>query len=309
MAELLSARRKSFRVRQSYYKYLLSYYVKSRLFNVKRPLLAGIKVTHECNLRCKHCPFWRRETKSISFSKAKESLKKLHELGARLLIIEGGEPFLWRDDSYGIKDIVDEAKKLFYNVGITTNGTFPLDIDTDILWVSLDGLKETHDFLRGHSFDRAVANIRESSHPNIYAHVTINSLNWREIPQLVRFLDSRVKGITIQFHYPYEEAAKELYLPFEKRRIVLDNLIHLKRKGFSIADSYSCLEALKTNRWKCRPWMIASVDPDGMLTHGCYVKNRGEISCGQCGFAAHTEISLAYGGVVDSIITASRIFL
>ena len=290
------------------YPYIFSHYLKSRFLNIKKPLLAGIKVTHECNLRCKHCPFWRREKKSISFLKAKEALKKLHELGARLLIIEGGEPLLWKDDGHDIEDIVQEARKLFFKVGITTNGTFALDVNTDIIWVSVDGLKKTHDYLRGKSFDKIIANIRNSTHPNIFAHITINSLNWKEIPQLMQFLHTMVKGITIQFHYPYEETDMELFLPFDKRRAVLDKLIRLKRRGLPIADSYACLKSLKTNCWKCQPWLIASVDPDDKLTHGCYVKNRGKISCERCGFAAHTEISLAYNGVIEAIIVGSRIF-
>jgi hypothetical protein len=54
--------------------------------------------------------------------------------------------------------------------------------------------------------------------------------------------------------------------------------------------------------------MIASVDPSGRLTHGCYVKNRGDIACDQCGFSAHTEISLAYGWRLGPIWTGREIF-
>jgi hypothetical protein len=54
--------------------------------------------------------------------------------------------------------------------------------------------------------------------------------------------------------------------------------------------------------------MIASVDPSGSLTQGCYVKNRGEIACEQCGFSAHTEISLAYRWRLGPLWTAYRIF-
>ena len=42
-----------------------------------------------------------------------------------------------------------EAKRRFFSVGITTNGTLPLDVGSDVLWVSLDGLRKTHDRLRG----------------------------------------------------------------------------------------------------------------------------------------------------------------
>ena len=215
---------------------------------------------------------------------------------------------MWEDNGYNLEDIVREAKKLFFRVGITTNGTFPIDADAQIIWVSIDGLKENHDLLRGVSFDRIISNITESFHPNIFAHITINSINWKDIPALVEFLSAKVRGITIQFYYPYREVGKDLFLPFHERRIILNDLIRLKRRGLAIVDSYACLEALKNNRWTCHPWMIASVDPDGRLTHGCYVKNRGAISCESCGFSAHTEISLAYSGGLESILVGNRVF-
>lgn len=286
--------------------YLVFYYLRTR-FGKKRPLLGGIKVTHACNLACIHCPFWKRKSGSLSFDQAVSSMKTLHQWGVRIMIIEGGEPFLWRDGGHDLRDLVAEAKKLFFSVGVTTNGTFPIDIDSDNVWVSIDGLAENHDRIRGESFQKVIANIESSSHPNVYAHITINSLNWKELPELVRFLSPRVRGITIQFHYPYEEDDK-LFLPFSERRIVLDNLISLKKEGFPIADSYACLKALKNNRWKCHPWMIASIDPDGKLTHGCYVKDRGKIACEKCGFAAHTEISLAYSAVPEALWVGSKIF-
>ena len=255
-----------------------------------------------------HCPFWKRKTDSLSFAQAISALKTLYQWGVRILIVEGGEPFLWRDGERGIKDIVREAKRLFFSVGVTTNGTFPMELDSDILWVSIDGLKETHDRIRGQTFEKIIAHIQTSSHPRIYAHITINSLNWKEVPDLVVFLSSKVKGITIQFHYPYDDIGEKLFLPLDRRREVLDNLIQLKRRGLPLVDSYACLEALKDNRWKCHPWMIASVDPSGRTIHGCYVKDRGIISCERCGFAAHTEISLAYSGVVESFLVGNKIF-
>ena len=288
--------------------YLLSYYV-GTLIGRRKPLLGGLKLTHNCNLSCIHCPFRRRKSSSLSFPQVVSSLATLYDWGVRIIIIEGGEPFVWRDGKHDIRDVVAEAKKRFFSVGVTTNGTFPIEVDSDNVWVSVDGLKDTHDRIRGQSFERVMANIASSSHPRIHAHITINSLNWHEVPALVEYLSHRVKGITVQFHYPYEEVDQELFLPFDKRRKVLDDLIGMKKQGLPVADSYACLEALKDNRWQCRPWMIASVDPSGELIHGCYVKNRGDISCERCGFSAHTEISLAYGGGLESIMLGARTFL
>jgi MoaA/NifB/PqqE/SkfB family radical SAM enzyme len=290
------------------YSYLIRYYVAS-LFGQKRPILGGIKLTHACNLSCTQCPFRQREAISLSFPQALSALRTLHDWGVRILIIEGGEPFLWRDEAYDLSDIVAQARKLFFTVGVTTNGTFPIEVDSDIVWISIDGMQETHDRLRGKSFERIMANLKATMHPKVYAHMTINALNWREVPELVAFLSDKVKGITVQFHYPYQEVTDKLLLPPDQRRQVLDDLIRLKRRGLPIANSYACLQALKENRWRCRPWMIASVDPDGQLTHGCYVKNRGEVACEQCGFSAHTEISLAYGWRIGPLLTGHRIFL
>ncbi|MFH1730588.1 MAG: radical SAM protein [Planctomycetota bacterium] len=278
-----------------------------------------MKITHACNLTCAHCPFWKKKAESLSFTQAISALRALHQRGVRILIIEGGEPLIWRDGERDLNDVIDEAKKLFFSVGVTTNGTFPIDLDSDVVWVSIDGLRETHDRVRGETFDRIIANIEASSHPKIFAHITINSLNCQEVPELVKFLSaagasgrSPVQGITIQFHYPYEGLSEskgdDLFLPFDRRKHVLDELITLKKQGFPVADSYACLNALKDNRWECRPWMIASVDPSGKLTEGCYVKGRGAVSCEHCGFAAHTEISLAYGGVLGAILAGRRIF-
>jgi MoaA/NifB/PqqE/SkfB family radical SAM enzyme len=289
------------------YTYLLGYYIAS-LLGRKKPLLGGIKLTHACNLSCIQCPFRQRRAPSLSFSQALSAMRTLHDWGVRILIIEGGEPFLWHDGTYDLRDIVTRARELFFTVGVTTNGTFPIEVDSDIVWVSIDGLKETHDRLRGVSFARIMANLEATAHPKVYAHLTINSLNWREVPALATFLADKVRGITVQFHYPYQEITDELLLPPAQRRQVLDDLVRLKRQGLPIANSYASLKALKDNRWRCRPWMIASVDPDGQLTHGCYLKNRGEVDCEQCGFSAHTEISLAYGWRIGPILTGHRIF-
>ena len=295
-------------MRLPWYLYLFTYYLKCRFFKERTPLLAGFKITSRCNLSCLHCPFWERNPpKVITFHQVKNILSTLHELGIRILILEGGEPFLWKEGKHTIHDVVEVAKSLFFSVGITTNGTFPLTIKAHTIWVSIDGLKETHNQIRENSFDKAIENIQKSSHPNIYANITINRINYQEIPALVKFLTGKIKGITIQFHYPYKKG-DTLTLSFEQRKVVLDNLITLKKAGYPIADSYLCLESLKDNSWDCQDWMLANVEPDGSINLGCYVKGRGKVQCKICGFAAHTEISLAYKWHIESILVGKKIF-
>ena len=124
--------------------YFLLYRLRAAL-GQKGPLLGGVKLTHDCNLSCLHCPFRQRKGPSLSYLQALSSLRALHSLGVRILIFEGGEPFLWRDGGHDQGSVVEEAQKLFFSVGVTTNGTFPIEAKPDIVWVSIDGLPETHD--------------------------------------------------------------------------------------------------------------------------------------------------------------------
>lgn len=288
--------------------YLAKYYLKSKFLNEKRAILAGMKITHKCTLKCRQCPYWQRPVPDLSWGKIVLLLPEMYSKGIRILILEGGEPLLWKDESHTVGDIVREAKKYFFSVGVTTNGTLPLDVDTDIIWVSIDGLKETHDRLRGKSFERIIENIKASKHPKIIANITVNKLNQHEIIPLVKFLAPLVQGITMQFFYPYQES-EDLLLSWEERAKVLDTFIDLKKAGYSISDSVAALEALKKNTWTCEGWMIANVEPDGTFDQGCYLKNRttDENPCELCGFAAHTEISLAYQFNLQAIMAGKKI--
>ncbi len=291
-----------------WYLDFFAYYLQCAFLQKKRPILAGFKITGRCNLHCIHCPFWKRPAvPPLTFDQVKARLLELARRGVRILILEGGEPLLWKDGERGIHDVVDEARKLFLSVGVTTNGTFPLQVDANTIWVSIDGLRDTHNRIRDNSFDAVMEHVGKSCHPNVFANITINRMNAAEIPDLVQFLKGKIKGITIQFHYPYDND-NALTLSWEERRNVLNRLIELKREGYPIADSYRALDALKHNSWRCRDWMLANVDPDGTINLGCYVKGRGEIQCARCGFAAHTEISLAYGWHVPSILAGRNIF-
>jgi len=292
---------------QSHYLYFLKHNINSRIFGRKQPLLASFKITYRCTLKCRSCPFWKMEPISIAFDDAIKIMDRLHQSGVRLLIFEGGEPFVWRDEKNQLEDLVKYAKSKFFRVGITTNGTLPIVTSADVVWVSIDGLKEHHNKNRGECFDKIIANIQNSSHSQILAHITINQLNHQEIPALIKFISGKVRGITVQFYYPFPNT-DDLWLTEAERIVVLNRLIDLKRQGYPIFDSISTLNGLKKNTWKCHDWLIANAEPDGKLNIGCYLKDRAEISCEKCGFAAHTEISKAYDWNFGAILVGQKTF-
>lgn len=274
--------------------YLAKYYLQSKLGH-KKPILGGIKLTHRCTLQCRQCPYWRRPSTEMNYQQVVALMDQFYQEGVRIIIFEGGEPLLWTDGERNIHDLVAAAKERFYTVGLTTNGTLPIDVQTDVVWVSVDGLRDTHDALRGKSFERIINNLRNSHHPKIFVNITINKLNCKEVPSLVEYVAPLVQGITVQFFYPYSES-EDLLLSWDDRQWVLDQLIALKKQGQPISDSLVALEGLKHNSWRCEPWMLINADPNGEINRGCYLQNRmaDQNPCGLCGFAAHAEISLAY---------------
>ena len=185
----------------------------------RRPFLASVKLTYRCNLRCRQCPFADYPGADGAYEQVCATLDRLHARGDRVVIFEGGEPLLWRSGLYTFADVVKYAQKRFAVVGAATNGTLSLNAPTDILWVSVDGFAETHNRLRGAPiFDRVIEAIRRSTHPRLYAHITANAENHAEIPALVRFLSGMVKGVTVQFYYPYG-ADDQLFLGYGFSRI------------------------------------------------------------------------------------------
>jgi Fe-coproporphyrin III synthase len=297
--------------------YLAKFAVKSRLNrNLKKPLLCSFKITGRCNLKCTHCPFWRDNSKnsmnSPSFDDVVQTLDDLYAEGVRIVIFEGGEPLLWKDEknSKDISDVIQYSKQLFFFTGVTTNGTIDIEwLDPDIFFISIDGMQETHDRLRGKTFDRIMENIEKNrSHKKIIANICISAENANEIEELVRFLNIKVHGITIQFFYPYE-SVRDLKLGYEEKKNLLKNLINLKNQGIKLLNSISCMKMMVNNTWKCDDFLVVSVEKDGKISRGCYLKNKTvKVSCDDCGFSVHCEISLAYRFTPDAIKTAARIF-
>ena len=163
-------------------------------------------------MKCVHCPFWRDGLKnslnSLSFEDVVQILDKLYSEGVRIVIFEGGEPLLWKDggSAKDINDVIEYAKRLFFFTCVTTNGTIDIErLNPDVFFISIDGIQETHDRLRGKSFTRIMENIEKNrSRKKIIANICISSENADEIEELVKFLNNKVHGITIQFFYPYE---------------------------------------------------------------------------------------------------------
>ena len=291
-----------------------AFFFRRKILRQRIPLLASVKLTYGCNLACLPCPFHRRaaqDTSRLGWTAAVNCLATLKRMGVLIVVFEGGEPFLWRDGDYRLPDLIDCAKHLFPRVAVTTNGTFPLDAPADILWVSVDGLKGSHDRLRSGSFDKVWSNLNASGHDRILIHFTINRENRHDIRPLLKELKTlrAFSGMTVQLFYPYGQREAPLALTPGERKSVLEEVIEMKKEGCPILNSSGRLRAMIQNRWRCRGDLLVNVDPDGTITQGCYVKSRGRIDCRACGFTPVCEASGALDLFPGALRAGWSIFL
>lgn len=273
-------------------------------------MLAGYKITHKCNLKCSHCPYWPRPSIDQDFGGVVATMRTLRDAGVRILIIEGGEPLLWKDGAYDIHDVASAARDLFPIVCMTTNGTLPWhQLRLNRVWVSLDGIEIVNDSIRGQGvFQKVLSNIERACKDSVFVSTTVSALNVASIPELITFIKGRVGGVTVQFYYPYNGLPDPLYVTLDNRRVLLDHLIDMKLRGYPIVNTVSSLTALKQARWPCESLLLANADPDGTVSYGCYLKNRGPSVCELCGFTAHSEMTLAFRGNLQSIRAGIRTF-
>ncbi len=293
---------------------LAGFFIRRNILRQDLPLLASFKLTYRCNLHCAPCPYHRREDAhraQIGWMAAIEALDSLHRGGCRIVVFEGGEPLLWHDGTKTFDDLARYARKRFLCTAATTNGTLALDAPVDVLWVSLDGTKETHDRLRSGSFDLVWDNLGTSPHRKLLAHFTMNRENWRNLERLLAMLKERpaVRGMTVQLFYPYGQGEGDLALGPADREEAVRSVIRLKERGYPIINSQAALEKMIANGWLCRDRLLVNVDPDGSITRGCYVRSRGEVRCSECGFTPVAELSGAFGLSPGSILAGWKAFV
>ena len=208
-------------------KYVANYWMTGKT----GPLICGLVLHNKCNLRCRHCTVIDRPASAVTFEEAMNVIDEFYLENGRCLYLEGGEPFTWKDHSYRMEDVVNYAQgKGYYTVIVYTNGMHELESNADTIFVSIDGLQSTHDYLRGKSFDRIICNIQQSSHPSIFINYTINSVNKDDIVPFCEYIDDipGVNGIFFYFHTPYY-GLDELYLDPTERKVILEQIIGLKK--------------------------------------------------------------------------------
>jgi MoaA/NifB/PqqE/SkfB family radical SAM enzyme len=181
----------------------LPQYMAFRKLGTPKPLPFNlvVSITYRCNSRCKTCNVWRRSADELTTGEWREIFSKLGT-APYYLTFSGGEPFL-RDD---ILELVTAACQSCRPsiVTIPTNALLTRVVPGKVeeilqavqhtqvgVNVSLDGIGEEHDTIRGveGSYQKAVETYRalrqlDYPHLSLGVHTVVSRFNVQRIPEI-----------------------------------------------------------------------------------------------------------------------------
>lgn len=162
------------------------------------------ELTLKCNAHCFHCgssctPEAGEELTAQEFKRILEQVRDDFDIDRLQLCITGGEPLL-RPDFF---EIMEYANALGFHWGMTSNATLITedvakklaDCGMGTISVSIDGLPQTHDALRGMKggYELAMAGIRNLIDRNAFRSVQVttvfNHKNISEIDEMFTVMD------------------------------------------------------------------------------------------------------------------------
>jgi len=179
-----------------------------------KPQIVVWEIISSCNLKCKHCYNGTPNPKNndLSIEQQLNICDQLKLNNANYVQLSGGEVLL-NDNWFKIATRLNE---LCINAAILTNGVlFDESVMLKIkksglkkIGFSLDGLKESHDYIRGNgTYEKVIAAInliRKNNLDNkIAINTSINKLNLHELPLLAQELyNNNVSSWSMQLSVP-----------------------------------------------------------------------------------------------------------
>ena len=170
-----------------------------------RPLSAHIKLTENCQAGCISCDYWKsRWHDGINTDRAVELLNEIRAAGIHTLRFTGGEPLLRKD----LFEVLHRANATaFKHIILQTNGLLLKKLHKEVndspitkVAVSIDGLKESNDLIRGIQgyFDLGIEGIKLLRDKQLAISVTLNRLSADELEKLADLAHSL--GADIEFN-------------------------------------------------------------------------------------------------------------
>ena len=287
------------------YLFLIGKLIKIKILKQKTALFAIIDINNICNLKCEHCYWWLSrdgEKKELTTEDWRKIIhlyfKKNHILQVNIV---GGEPMLRPD----ILQVFNEETPGKFN--IVTNGTYSLIPYSGLInyWISIDGMKEIHDKIRGKTFDKIEKNVREYTKQTgrrVWISMTINTWNCDEVVAVAEYWKDIAESINFQFHTPFMEN-DPLWVPYgAKKNQILDQIISLKEKHSEyVINEIKQLNLLraswggdKSGPTNCPNWAILTLDHRADIKSPCCLgsasKDDLKPMCENCGMSNYSSL-------------------
>lgn len=260
--------------------------LKITLFGARFPIGISVDVTYRCNLRCKHCYFLQQNyQKELN---DKDALTRIEEIKIKYPSIihaswVGGEPLLR-------KNIIEKGIRLFPFNMIVTNGTIELPKWKNCVFnVSVDGTKEYYEKIRGSGiYDKVKRNANRNDIAVNIACV-LNKENYHCIEEMLEeWKKTKVGGINFGFYTPIRGIKENLWLNWQERDRIINQLLKLKRKyGSFLLNPESVLKLMFSKKAKkitthcLLPKAVICLDPTGQRKLPCVIGEKAD--CSRCG--------------------------
>lgn len=261
------------------------------------PNLINARVTLKCNLSCKQCWVWQKNSiDDLSTNEWKKIILNIkNSIGPFFLRFYGGEPFCRND----LLDLISFSSQNEISSLITTNGTYiNRSVANELvrnklilMQISLDGMRpETHDILRGveGTYRKAMSAIEllQGKVP-IQINTTIMQNNLDEIVDLADFSLKNKIQISFQGILNFDKidytrcgfVSQDSYLfpkNLDKINYVIDELIiRKKRYNSSIVNNLTQLKNLKT--YYRNPAELNKIHCGAIINNQFTVKETGKV--------------------------------
>lgn len=193
-------------------------YLSSEDFDRPHPVHAVWELTLACDLKCNHCGSRAQKARpdELTTDEALDVVRQLAKLGCREVTLIGGEAYLRKDWTTVIRAIRQAGMKATLQSGARNLTRARIDAAVEAglqaVGVSIDGLAEIHDEIRGveGSFDRALealAHCRDRG-LDISVNTQIHSKILADLPAMLdQFIALGVKSWQIQLTVAMGRAA------------------------------------------------------------------------------------------------------
>lgn len=256
-------------------------------------------LTDTCNLSCVHCLFSSspRKKESIERERLIRAVDQAADLGTRLFYFTGGEPFVYPDFCRIIKYVLQQNPA--HHLAVLSNGLLleqhldeltAMDHKRIHLQVSLDGLEEEHDFLRGrNTYNRVCENLQAAAKAGLAftVSVAVNNDNAGRLEDIARQAHALgAGGLHMMYHFVRGKGTSSQFVPVVRlfSRIVktaevcrelgmkIDNLEAMKSQVFAVPGSRFDLSNAG--------WESLAVAPDGSIYPSPALIRVDELACG-----------------------------